>query len=602
MVGLEALSMQGLPIDELLLTRETEDQLADLAGNAMSTTVVGASILAALVVGMKLLKAGDDVESYEEKKGLERVEEEEDTAMDVDQLPTLPVEKRIVGEDELIERPLDLSVTTEKSVHELLEDADKSSRLCECEGRKDITSRKLRRCADCGSSSCVKCGGRPEHNLYPIDTDTNPRLPPATFMRELKSMLPMCLSVSGITSELLDDLKASAGVTIPEKRWRGWRAAVLRAAELELRFVEPKRQEIWSAVYQSPAASLELLLHPKQPEWRLYAVPEESEAANSDIRRLLESPIARLSCLSSGLLNGSWDFALPFSTEVSITIEGVDEKVPAWEARLGLIEDEYKDLVVYSQIKIALPEHDISKFDRDISGVYILLDKCGTANSALHKKVSTKDEAALPPLFMLLDPTRCGEADKDCFVFSISKRRYEYGETRPIICRLDHKWRQSSIEGKEEVACYLPCKWIKAETVELQVKLPPDYYERQFDLFFIAYFSLPMVKMHTSLYPAKYCISGPRILLVKALRRSLFVESLFAHKLVLNGREASGVKWTKSTSVERSKPLRGLWSASDMSMTNLARGKLFKCLANFPTANDAPPVLQQLLGTNRTRK
>ena len=51
MVGLEALSMQGLPVDELLLTRETEDQLADLAGNAMSTTVVGTCILAALVVG-----------------------------------------------------------------------------------------------------------------------------------------------------------------------------------------------------------------------------------------------------------------------------------------------------------------------------------------------------------------------------------------------------------------------------------------------------------------------------------------------------------------------------------------------------------------------
>jgi len=33
----------------------------------MSTTVVGASIFAALVAGMKLFKAGDDVESYEEK-------------------------------------------------------------------------------------------------------------------------------------------------------------------------------------------------------------------------------------------------------------------------------------------------------------------------------------------------------------------------------------------------------------------------------------------------------------------------------------------------------------------------------------------------------
>lgn len=33
--GLEALSLQGLPIEDLLLTRESESQLADFAGNAM---------------------------------------------------------------------------------------------------------------------------------------------------------------------------------------------------------------------------------------------------------------------------------------------------------------------------------------------------------------------------------------------------------------------------------------------------------------------------------------------------------------------------------------------------------------------------------------
>ena len=71
MVGLEALSMQGLPVDKLLLTRESEDQLADLAGNAMSTTVVGACILAALVTGRSLLKAGNDEQSYEMKNGVE---------------------------------------------------------------------------------------------------------------------------------------------------------------------------------------------------------------------------------------------------------------------------------------------------------------------------------------------------------------------------------------------------------------------------------------------------------------------------------------------------------------------------------------------------
>jgi len=63
-LGLEALSMQGLPIDELLLTRESEDNLRDLAGNAMSSTVVGTAIIAALIVGAQYLEPGTgDVET-----------------------------------------------------------------------------------------------------------------------------------------------------------------------------------------------------------------------------------------------------------------------------------------------------------------------------------------------------------------------------------------------------------------------------------------------------------------------------------------------------------------------------------------------------------
>ena len=78
MIGLEALSMQGLPVDKLLLTRETEDQLADLAGNAMSTTVVGVCILSALVVGKKLLKEGNDTTTYEQHRSASAIQEEDD--------------------------------------------------------------------------------------------------------------------------------------------------------------------------------------------------------------------------------------------------------------------------------------------------------------------------------------------------------------------------------------------------------------------------------------------------------------------------------------------------------------------------------------------
>ena len=63
LVGEELLLLQGIPADDLLLTRETEKQLRDLAGNAMSTTVVGACSIAAIVLGLKALAKGSNKDS-----------------------------------------------------------------------------------------------------------------------------------------------------------------------------------------------------------------------------------------------------------------------------------------------------------------------------------------------------------------------------------------------------------------------------------------------------------------------------------------------------------------------------------------------------------
>ncbi|KAI0333863.1 hypothetical protein GY45DRAFT_1432004 [Cubamyces sp. BRFM 1775] len=472
MVGLEALSMQGLPVDELLLTRETEDQLADLAGNAMSTTVVGACMLAALVVGRKLLKEGSDDTTYEQRHE-DRMAEDRPAAakieaeMEVDQ-PVEDVGDHITGEEQLSQKPLDLAASaSQMTLWGILEQAERSARLCSCEGRKDMTERTLNRCKDCYSTSCVRCGGRPEHNFQPIDLKAHPRLSPSTFERDLKAVLPMTLTISNVTKALLDKLANSNDIDTSSTRWTSWRAAVLRAAEQEIRFVEPKRQEIWSVVYQSPAAKLELSLHPKQPEWRLFAFPEEQEPANAEIRKVLELPVGRFVCRDS-LFSGRWEFALPTTAKVDITIEGSNELVPAWEQKLGLQGDEYRNKMVHAQLEVRVPEAQRSLFDRDISGTYTLIDKCGTANSALHKRTSTKADGKLPPIFLLLDPTRCGEPSQDSFVFSTSTRRYEYGESRPLIALLDPKWRQSDREGAQTVKCIVPCHWVEAKDVKLK--------------------------------------------------------------------------------------------------------------------------------------
>ena len=229
MVGLEALSMQGLPVEKLLLTRESEDQLADLAGNAMSTTVVGACILAALICGRKLLKAGDDTETYEMKDG----QTEDEDAMDVDKSAEAPVSRtEIVGEDKLEKKTLDLSSTHACNLTNLLVHAQETSRLCACEGRNDMTKRELFRCEDCGRSFCKKCGGRPEHNPTPC---TEKRVHPAQFAQEIKSILPMSLQLAGIDEELFSSLREGEGQGIKQSLWLPWKDSIVRTTQSELR-------------------------------------------------------------------------------------------------------------------------------------------------------------------------------------------------------------------------------------------------------------------------------------------------------------------------------------------------------------------------------
>jgi len=486
MVGLEALSLQGLPIDELLLTRETEDNLADLAGNAMSSTVVGTCMMAALILGKGLF----DVDGA-------KIEDADD--MEVDQATAAKagdVGSHIQGEKQLVKKPLDLSTTTNCSLTELLALAERSARLCECEGRRGVTTRVIRRCIDCGSTSCEKCGGRPEHNTQELrfGTDVPPRVHPSEFEKFFTSTFPMCLTLSGVKKPQLDTLwkKLSVEDDNEEEFWPRWRNAVVDATNSEFRFVELKRQEVWSAVYRSPMGSLELALHPKQPEWRLFARAKDSEPANSDLRKVLEgAAVARLICKrdtsgvakpGAGLLEGQWEFALPHRTDLEFTIAGVESEdeearpslVPSWELKLGLQGDEFKERRVYSQLRISINEGsaESSVLERDIAGVYTLLDRCGTANGGLHKKEPTPDEADLPPLYFFLDPLRCADPKEDPYVFSISKIRYEFGETRPITCTLDPGWRQTTaVDGKKAVDAHISSVWSKSKEVALQVCL-----------------------------------------------------------------------------------------------------------------------------------
>ena len=452
LVGAEALGLQGIPVDELNFTRETQDQLADLAGNAMSSTVVGSAMVAALELVTKMFadESSDDAHS-----------------MEVDASPadtSSQGEKAVSGVEQLHTGTIDLSAAAEQSLSTFLSQARASARLCYCEGRDGVLERTTKQCVDCGSTVCEKCAGRPEHNHKDMDFSKSPRVRPSEYRSLLKEHLPMSVMLHGFSTQLLDDCIDKLGqVTLADAKWKN---AVLAAAKEPLHFKTDKRQENWVVLYESTRGVLELHLNPLRPEWLFFARPEKNEAAKSKLRSLLSYPVARLVC-KDALLEGVWDIAVPTNESFSVTVEGVGELVPSWEMRLGLEGNDFREKKVWSSFRISHSQEFASMLDRQIAGEYIFHDKCGTACSALHKKV--EDNPSAPPLFLFLDPDRCGDASDDAFVFSSSIRRVEYGESRTVFASLDPSWRPSSKSGSAQVTCRLPCRWLASSEINLKV-------------------------------------------------------------------------------------------------------------------------------------
>ncbi|TXT04994.1 hypothetical protein VHUM_03814 [Vanrija humicola] len=456
--GREALALQGIPVSELLLTSENEDQLADLAGNAMTTTVVGASMLAALYVAAHTLPEGDDAMAEAHKTAV-KLERE-----------TAAAASRIVGESNLVQHRLDLTKVSKTPLAEILDLAERSSRYCACEGQSGTASAPVQRCQACGYRSCQACGGRPEH-VYALCSDA--RVQPTHFEKEFKNMLPMRVTLSGISMDSLDTAKRRAEKDgkgqVKSSDWTKWSQAVIEAthgAEFRFRFL--KRQNIWTAVYESPSASLELWLQNPAPEWRLTIKSPAKEPANSRMRLLLQQPAARmrLNMKSTDLLNGQWEVCIPSDQTFDVEIGHAGELVPSWEASLGL-QDGLQDTRRWSKYKITVPEETDRTLDRALSGTYSLLPQCGQAMASLH--VKEENEAGRPPMYFFFDPNRSGDAKDDRFVFSTSTERLDYNVERDIVASVDPKWRETvrKKSAEQRVAVHVRGGWVLCQDTRL---------------------------------------------------------------------------------------------------------------------------------------
>ena len=115
-------------MDDLILTRESEDNMKDLAGNAMACTVVGSCIAHSLVLAMK-----HNVFEIPEKKDSKTSPKNSKTSS-----KTQGDVQSFRGEDKLVEAKVTIKTGVVADLSELIAEARRSARMCVCEGRSKV--------------------------------------------------------------------------------------------------------------------------------------------------------------------------------------------------------------------------------------------------------------------------------------------------------------------------------------------------------------------------------------------------------------------------------------------------------------------------------
>ncbi|KAI9927688.1 hypothetical protein MW887_003309, partial [Aspergillus wentii] len=445
--GLESLALQGLPLDRLLLTRETQRELQDLAGNAMSSTVVGAAVLSALIVGHKVLKKGQP------SPGLNK---------------SVSKHKILAPRDDydLTTSNVKLSQIVNVNMTDLQTQAASSARYCMCE-RQSAIKRNISRCTLCEHTSCSECGGNPSHK-YERWTSLS-RSQPLDFASNLKSILPARLIFNGVSRAHYDAFNTGSSLDCPPVVWDNFLGAVSRAVGDELRFLDIKRSEIWTVVYEGKSSFLHLVIGATGAKWVFFAKPSDSDPALCLNREILSKPIARMTPILGSLFEGDWEVCAPISSGCALNIFGTGSQIQSYEARCGLEMRGFFESKVWTHLTIQGSDEAVQDLEVDIRGTYELLPDCGAANASLHKKAATKDS---PAVYLFLDPTKLGEPKNDSLVFSLDNRRITGYSSRLTVAELTHKWRSSKASEEGELVNVYYRRWIKIPSAVLEPYSP----------------------------------------------------------------------------------------------------------------------------------
>ncbi|KAK6382239.1 hypothetical protein LTS17_004126 [Exophiala oligosperma] len=502
LVGSETFSLTGLPIGDLNVNRETSSMLQDLSGNAMTTTVIGAAVMSAVLAFRKQEK--QKVGFFDEY--VQAVRSNDTNSKQISEVMHLTWQQNAPENENFTHISQQAGALTTPSLEHLVDAVHKSTPYCRCESLGQHTAAELTFCPDCFYTVCTHCCRRPHGGMDNLVVDD--RRPMSEFARELTLMLPAVLALK-LACSINDLPQFSCGewTSHNDKFAEQVRYLLFAALNETVRFQGTRFDRTWRAIYDSRFAKLELEFVPGplcdgtgmisstlQPVWRLFAKPMNTEPVKSKLRSLFQHHIAEMS-VDTSLFSGTWAFWNGIHKQ-KVTIRAFGSRVPSWRYHLGLEYEANTDDRVFTQLEVKPSNNKEEYLPTSICGNYMLLPDCPAAGQTLHKKVlSNKSDI---PVFMYLKPGPLQDARWDSVVISEQPAYRDMPDERSTLIKLRPGWSfphgpdQALLPSEQEVECevfsnwtYFPDLHMGTADQENEIKisrpsiLPPPEYTRK---------------------------------------------------------------------------------------------------------------------------
>jgi len=471
--GIEALRLQGLPVEKLDLAGQTQADLQDLAGNAMTSTVVCAVTISALITFEEILekKVATEIEHGEHGEVME-VEEtplENSEKEDRNRLSSTEIALNYGSKNAADYAPMSVASVTGL--------AAQTVRLCIVFCSKD--NKVNFQCKNCGYTVCKSHFGKPKHN-YEV---CQPKFADITaFSNMIKNALPRVwiFKINGGGDDWFSLLDHHLGMQEDYYDYmtvERIKKEIVVALKSPLWIQSTKRVgRTWVVRYESQQAILVCTISATSVEW-LFFLNGTKKPWNDDIGKQMRNfPILRMKPTDLDLTHGDWEFWLPRVYDVSATVTSGGSLVESYANRLG-IKRFNRDLVA-TEVTLKLnKDSDKSYFESNIEGLYRLHQECGQAFDTLH----VLEDGSKRKVFLFLDHEfREGDPKDHPFVITFDTSKLASREPRQnVIGRLKNPpnpqnpdqvsyWRQpislASEEVREGTLALTSCQQLKIET------------------------------------------------------------------------------------------------------------------------------------------